>query len=75
MNIKVRDEFISAGKINSLTKQDQITKEKVELRFDAFNNDDLTSGIAILQTKRRIKSDSVRIETDVRGMYLKSKDF
>lgn len=48
MNVKVRDEFISAGKINSLTRQDQIIKEKVELRFDAINNDDLTSEIAIL---------------------------
>lgn len=46
--VRVKDEFISVGKINSLMERGQITKGKVELRFSAIDSDGLTGKTAIL---------------------------
>ena len=72
--MRVRNEFISAGKINSLTGRGRITRGKVELRCGAIDSDGPSSGTAILKAEGGIEGDSVLIETDVRRMLPKPRD-
>ena len=72
--VRVGNELISAGKINSLTGRSRITRGEVELRFGAIDSDGPTSGTAILKTEGGIKGDGVLIETDVRRMSPKPRD-
>lgn len=74
-SVRVRNKFIGAGKISSLTEQGRIIKGKVKLRFGAINYNGLTGGIAILKTERGIKNDSILVKINIRRMSLKPKDF
>lgn len=74
IGVRIRNEFINNGKINSLTGRGRISRRVVKLEFSTIDTDELTNKTTIPKTDGGIKNDNVLIKTDIRGMFPKLGD-